>query len=273
MAGRLKAVDARRFDATRFEALRRAAGIALGAPLTAVFETGSTNDDALGAARAGAPQGSLFVAERQRAGRGRHGRTWLAEPGASLLFSLVLRPSLEPGRAAALPLVVGLSVRAAAERHSAGPILIKWPNDLVARDRKLAGVLVESAIVGNRLGFVVCGIGINVASHPTSADHALSATSLAELGAGEVEREALLCDVLGELEARLEAFTARGIASCLPELERFDALAGRAIDVDGRRGVGCGINADGSLLLETDAGVVPVISGTVRLLERRSIEA
>jgi BirA family biotin operon repressor/biotin-[acetyl-CoA-carboxylase] ligase len=254
------------FDATRFEARRRAAGTALGAPLTTALETGSTNDDALKAARAGAPHGSLFVAERQSAGRGRHGRAWLGEPGASLLCSLVLRPKLAPARAGAFPLLVGLCVRAAAARHSAAPILVKWPNDVMAADRKLAGVLVESAVAGIRLGFVVIGIGINVTSHPTAGDLELAATSLAELGARDVERELLLTEVLSELDARLERFLAHGVASLLAELARFDALRDRPVDVDGRRGIARGVDSEGALLLETEAGVEPTISGTVRLL-------
>jgi BirA family biotin operon repressor/biotin-[acetyl-CoA-carboxylase] ligase len=101
------------FDRARFEALRLGRGLALGHPLHAVAITGSTNDDALAAARAGAPHGTVFVADSQTRGRGRRGRSWFAEGGKSLLCSVVLRCALPPESACLLSLAAGLAVRAA----------------------------------------------------------------------------------------------------------------------------------------------------------------
>src|SRR5688572_18396529 len=97
------------FDGERFRSLARE--LSLGHPLTWTETTGSTNDDALAAAREGAPHGALFVTEAQAAGRGRRGNAWLAAPGQGLLFSVVLRPNVTPERAPALALLAGLAVR------------------------------------------------------------------------------------------------------------------------------------------------------------------
>jgi BirA family biotin operon repressor/biotin-[acetyl-CoA-carboxylase] ligase len=255
------------FDVARFRALHQERGLGWGAPLIYARTTGSTNDDALAAARSGAPHGALFVAEYQRAGRGRHGKSWLGQRGESLFASIVLRPQLDVARAAALALVAGLAVRAAVARRSAEPIGVKWPNDVVAATRKLAGILVESSVRGNELGAVVVGVGINVTAHPPADTLDVPATSLAALGATELEREPLLCDVLAELAPRLARFSAGGIQSLHAELERYDALAGRRIDVEGTRGIARGIGAEGALHLETTTGMTTLVSGTVRFVE------
>src|SRR5690606_34486832 len=162
-----RARDARRlmtpasgFDTARFERLRRERSLVLGAPLTHSATTGSTNDDALAAARAGAPHGATFVADHQSAGRGRRGRTWLAPAGECLLFSVVLKLPFELESLPILSLVAGLSTRAALAHHlesqpgrpgamGAPGVGVKWPNDVWVRDAKIAGVLVEAQMNGD----------------------------------------------------------------------------------------------------------------------------
>src|SRR5690242_13631390 len=133
------------FDVRRFSDLRTTHHVLLGDPFVFEPETTSTNDLALAAADAGAPHGATFVADVQTRGRGRHGHTWTSPPGENLTFSVLLRPTVEAPRANGLALVVGLAVRAAAARHVAGAVIgIKWPNDVVVGEKKLAGILVES---------------------------------------------------------------------------------------------------------------------------------
>ena len=135
-------------------------------------EVGSTNDEALALGRAGAPHGAAVAARSQTAGRGRRGHAWASPPG-NLYLSVVLRPRLAPTRLAGLAGACGLGVLRIADEA-----LLKWPNDVYARGRKLAGVLVEAARDDAGELFAVCGVGVNVARAPRGLD----AISLAELG-------------------------------------------------------------------------------------------
>jgi BirA family transcriptional regulator, biotin operon repressor / biotin---[acetyl-CoA-carboxylase] ligase len=152
------------FDADRFRTAAREAKPKLGRPLMYQPVTSSTNDNALLAARSGAPHGSLFVTDQQTAGRGRRGNAWLAAPGESLLFSLLLRPRLELAQTSALTLAIGLALRDAVGPLLGGAAQLKWPNDLYVDEKKLAGVLVESQLQGEQLKAVVVGVGLNVAT-------------------------------------------------------------------------------------------------------------
>jgi len=255
------------FNAERFRAASREARPKLGRPLMYQPITGSTNDNALLAAKSGAPHGSLFVADEQTAGRGRRGNAWLAAPGESLLFSVLLRPELELAQASALTLAVGLALRDAIAPLVDQAVQIKWPNDLYVGGKKLAGVLVESQLQGERLQAVVVGVGLNVASTDFPEEIATRATSLALLGKAELDREPLLQDLLNAIALRLDAYQRTGIAGILDELNAADALRGKRVRVDAQEGVGRGLDAQGRLLMEDDAGVVhAIIAGTVELL-------
>jgi BirA family biotin operon repressor/biotin-[acetyl-CoA-carboxylase] ligase len=255
------------FDVEAFHAQRIARGVSLGAPLLAVAETGSTNDDALEAARSGASHGAVFVADSQTKGRGRRGHTWTSPPGENLTFSLLLRPAIAAERASAVALVVGLAVRAIAARRVSAPVTIKWPNDVLAAGKKLAGILVESRLSGAHVEAVVVGVGVNVHMRALPDDIRSVATSLALLGDAAPSREAVLVECLAELEPRLAAFTAAGLRDLVLELRAHDALLGAELAVNGVRGIGAGIDEDGALLLRDATGrAIRVTSGTVERL-------
>jgi BirA family transcriptional regulator, biotin operon repressor / biotin---[acetyl-CoA-carboxylase] ligase len=257
-----------RFDAERFRLQARASKPGLGRPLLYLPVTGSTNDDALLAARSGAPHGSVFVADEQTKGRGRRGNAWLAAPGESLLFSVLLRPQLELAQSSALTLAIGLSLRDVVSSLVPGNAQIKWPNDLYVDGKKLAGVLVESMLQGERLQAVVVGVGLNVLTVQFPEEIAQRATSLALLGSSSLDREALLTALLAAMASRVADFERGGVEALLGELNAADALRGRRVRVDSREGVGRGIDAQGRLLLQDDAGVEhAILSGTVELLE------
>ena len=152
------------FDPIRFEGLQRERKLGLGEPLVYHSVTGSTNDDALAEARAGAAHGTTFVADLQTAGRGRRQAAWLSPAGENLLFSVLLRPAIATPRLSGLPLVTGLAVRDAVAPLIAASPLVKWPNDILVDDKKLCGILVESQIRGAEGVAVVIGIGLNVAT-------------------------------------------------------------------------------------------------------------
>lgn len=257
-------LDGVRFDAALFEKARRESGLALGTPLSAVAETGSTNDDALAAATGGAPSGALFVADAQTHGRGRRGHTWTSPAGENLMFSLLLRPEFSPDRASALSLVSGLAVRAAAARRVESPIYIKWPNDIIVGTKKLAGVLVESRLRGADVEAVVIGIGINVHMVDVPDEIASVATSLALLGDPSPSRELLLLDILIELQSRLEVFGGQGLVSLTEELRVHDGLMDVPVRVGDVEGTAMGIAEDGALLVRDLIGRVQRVSaGTV----------
>lgn len=203
-----------------------------------VAETGSTNADMVAAAREGAPNHSVLVADFQSGGRGRLDRRWDAVPGANLLTSLLFRPRLAPDRPVQqYTHVVGLAARAACLQLGGIGVDMKWPNDLLVGDRKLAGILAQGGD-----DFVVVGIGINVAWAPDGA------VSLREAsGSDSIEPLDVLMCMLGVID-RLEALTVadlhREYVSSLStigrevRIERVDGgiLEGRAVDVadDGR---------------------------------------
>ena len=152
------------------------------ARLTVVDITGSTNDDLLEAGKLGAPHGTGLAARAQTAGRGRRGHTWDSTAG-NLLLSIVVRPNVNPAKYPGLAAVCGLAVLKTLEKQGlATEIDLKWPNDLVARGRKLGGILVEAARDNEGKPFAVCGIGVNVNYTPQEVpDGGLPAIGLSDL--------------------------------------------------------------------------------------------
>lgn len=258
----------------------------LGAPLVVARETVSTNDDAKRGAREGAPHGAVWLAESQTGGRGRQGRAWLSPPGENLLFSVLLRLKCAPARVPPVSLVVGLAVRDAVARAlgaaAEGDVVVKWPNDVMVRRpdgglRKVAGVLVESALAGAKVEYVVVGIGINVHTRELPTDVAAIATSIAlerdARGDGAklpaLDRAEVLADVLVALARDVELVAHKGLAHVHARLTRHDALRDAAVESLGDvelRGVAAGIDLDGRLLVRRDDGtLVHVASGEMRV--------
>jgi BirA family biotin operon repressor/biotin-[acetyl-CoA-carboxylase] ligase len=173
-------------------------------------------------------------------------------------------------RASALALVGGLSVRAAAAAWLAAAgqkeaPLVKWPNDVLVGGRKLCGILAESQVRGSEVVAVALGIGLNVGRGAVPTELAATATSLEDWGVSNQGAERSIADVLAALEPRVDAFLV-GAERIVSEFREHDALLGRAVVVDGLKGVCRGINRSGSLLLEDEQGVLrDVISGHVQV--------
>src|SRR5262245_22841510 len=168
-----------------------------------VPSTGSTNADLLARALRGEPEGVVLAAEEQTAGRGRMGRSWTSPPRAALTFSLLLNPAVPPARRGWLPLLTGVAVAAAVTGVTGLRTGLTWPNDVLAGDAKLAGILAEA--VGDA---VVVGIGLNVSTEPAELPNpgpsALPATSLRAAGATALDREELLLAILAGFERRYQ---------------------------------------------------------------------
>ena len=136
-------------------------GVGLWRSIEVVEETGSTNADLAAAARSGAPDGTVLVADHQTAGRGRMGRTWTAPPGSGFALSVLLRPEVPLDRWTWLPLLAGLAVSDALRQQTGLPAEVKWPNDVLVLGRKLCGVLAERVETDSGPA-VVIGMGVNV---------------------------------------------------------------------------------------------------------------
>lgn len=220
----------------------------------------STNDEAARYARAGASHGTLVIAERQEAGRGREGRAW-ASPSGGLYFSAIMRPPLPLADVPPITLAIGIAVCDAARAFGAQAAL-KWPNDVLIGDKKLAGVLVETQSQGGRLDSVIVGIGVNLGSVPD--DVAARAISL------DVDREAFIAVLVAQLERWVDRYVSRGLDSIIPSWQQRMApgLSARAtIDGAALSGELAGIDLDGSLLLRDDTGKVHrVRSGDVEVI-------
>jgi BirA family biotin operon repressor/biotin-[acetyl-CoA-carboxylase] ligase len=234
-------------------------------PALYIFQcTPSTNDVVRQAGLAGAPAGTTAIAELQSGGRGRLGRPWTAPSGKALLLSTLLRPDSAgmPAAAGALPVRVGLALARALQQAAGISPRLKWPNDVLVGDGKLAGILCEA-----RSDFVVVGIGINVWQQVADFPPELreSATSLRLATASVPARAQLAERVLAELQP---LFTAPHRPLADPELARFaslDALAGRQVAIDGQpAGTAAGIDRLGALLVSTPDGLRTCHAGTVR---------
>ena len=220
-------------------------------------------------AEEGAPEGCLVVSDRQTAGRGRLGRSWMSEPGVGLYFSLVLRPPVAPAQSLPLTLACGLGVARGVGRTTGVKCDIRWPNDVLIGDRKLAGVLVEAATDRDRLRHVVLGVGINVNHESLPDDLSEIATSLRIETEREWARDLLLDAVLEELERYYAMFLERGTPSIVEAFGRASSyVRGKRVRVEGagpeRRGVTAGLDAAGMLLLDEDGRTAPIVAGSVR---------
>lgn len=237
----------------------------------------STNDALL--ARAGAadrsepPAGQLdfLAAEYQSAGRGRRSRQWLAPPGGALCLSLGWSFSALPTGAAALGLAVGVCVLRALAAVGHLPVRLKWPNDLLAADRKLGGILIDLRAESAGPAYAVIGIGINCALGAALTRRVQEAGTepidLAALGIAVCDRNLLAAALINEIVRGVLVFERQGLAAFAPEWNAADALAGRVVSVavTGGEFVGHarGIDADGALCVQGSAGLRRFASGEV----------
>ncbi|MDP1610770.1 MAG: biotin--[acetyl-CoA-carboxylase] ligase [Sulfuritalea sp.] len=227
----------------------------------------STNAVLLARAEAGAPSGTVVIAEEQTAGRGRRGRTWFASPGDSLTFSLLWR--FASGTApAGLSLAIGVAVASALQRVGAGTTALKWPNDILKQGRKLGGILIE--LVPGAPHAAVIGIGINLRLPAGMPDEVrVASAAIGESGA-TLDSNALYAALLGELLVTLESFADGGFAAIRAEWMARHAFQDVAVNLSTdfgppRTGICRGVDTDGALLLEVDGRVERVLSGEVSL--------
>jgi len=236
-----------------------------------IWSTGSTNVDLL--ARSDLPAGrfDFLCAEYQSAGRGRRARSWYAPPGGAICLSLSWRFRALPSGAGALSLAVGVCALRALRHLGVTRAELKWPNDLVAGEAKLGGILTELRTEADGAAFVVIGLGLNVALgtavHERIKASGTQAIDLAALGLAALERNAIAAALAAEIIPGLLQFEGEGFGPFAQEWRAADALAGRPVRVSAETGIvsgqARGIDRDGALCVQTRDGLQRFVSGDV----------
>lgn len=231
--------------------------------------TTSTNDDAVEAARRGAPHGSVYFTEEQLAGRGRGGHTWYSAAGEGLYVSVLLRPQIPSFRLPMLPLAAGLATSQAIHEISGLTADLRWPNDLLIGERKTVGISMEAKTEGNAVAYTVVGIGINVHQRAFSAEMATPATSLDLETGRRISRQPLLVALLKSLEHEALGLLDPAAGETIPRRVKQAStwVSGRKVEVHGPQacvGVTAGLDRNGFLLVRTDNGLVTVQTGGIR---------
>jgi BirA family biotin operon repressor/biotin-[acetyl-CoA-carboxylase] ligase len=240
-------------------------GQVLGRRLVYRGTTGSTNDDARALAAAGEPEGTVVVADAQTGGRGRVGKSrWLTPPNTSIALSVLLRPPLLPRQLPVLAALCGVAAVEAIREVAGVPVALKWPNDVLAGERKAGGILVESSIAGGRVTSAVLGIGLNV-NLPAAAlgalpDAAVAPTTLLDEVGRAVEREALLIALLRALDARYALIRRGDLAAVWQAYRALLSTIGQYVRVltsgGAVDGIAEGVAPDGALRVRLGDGTV-----------------
>jgi BirA family transcriptional regulator, biotin operon repressor / biotin---[acetyl-CoA-carboxylase] ligase len=234
-------------------------------PIVRLGRVASTQAVAFALAADGAPDRTVVVAESQAAGRGRRGRAWLDEPGASLLASIVLRPRLEPARLPTLSLMAGVAVADALAGVAGLAPRLKWPNDVRVDGRKIAGILLETKLGAAPAGpaTAVLGIGVNVRQRAFAPDLAEHATSVRLACGRDIPLDAVLGALLEAIDRWRERLERDGFE---PVRARWCALTdtlGRPVAVEGVRGTAVDIDGDGALIVAEGERRHRVLAGDV----------
>ena len=251
--------------------------------LERVIETRSTNDDLLERWRAGELIDPVArIAHKQTAGKGRAGRSWLANPEDSLCFSLAFPFKRTPAELSGLSLLVGLAVISGiaqacdlneSKLHELG-LRLKWPNDLLLNNAKLAGILIEGgqAKAGDSTWMII-GVGINLRNAEkieASLDSGLKASSLSQITDSLPDIEYLWLKLIASLEHHLTAFDLHGFKPCMESWMKWDAYRDQAVCISGAGkdaiyGVTKGVDESGALLLQQENKTIAIHAGDVSL--------
>lgn len=240
----------------------------------------STNDAAMeiGAQRE-EPEGIVVIADSQKSGKGRLGRSWLSPPGGNLYFTLLLRPSFPPREAPLLTLMAAVAVVSAIREHTGLSAVIKWPNDILVGDKKTGGILMEMKSDANRINLIALGIGVNVNLFPEMLPEGVrELTTTLKLETGRnIDRVKLFGVMLSSLEHWYKILLNGDKRALINEWLSLDSTIGRKVKVERSglseedkiiSGIAEGINDDGQLLIRLSSGKIERVSaGDVTILK------
>ena len=232
-------------------------------------ELDSTNNAAFKLGESGAGEGACVFAEYQKKGRGRLGRSWVSPKNRNLMFSVLLRPDLEPADVPKLTLLAAVSSVKALRAFTGKPFGVKWPNDIYLDGRKAGGILTEMNAESERIHFVVIGIGLNVNS--PASELPPGASSVREACGHPVSRIDLARETLRRLDEDYAAVREKGFGAVAAQWEEFSVTSGRRVTcaLHGRRleGQAVGIDEEGALWIRRDDGLQErVMTGDVSLV-------
>ena len=234
----------------------------------------STNSVAYQLALEGAEEGEVVVAESQKKGRGRLGRKWYSPPLTNLYLSVILRPEIPPQQASLITLMAAVATATAIHKFSGLQPMIKWPNDILLRNRKVAGLLNEIHSEMDRIHFVVLGIGVNLNMDEKMFSKEIRglATSLKREMGQSVSRKAFLQTLLEELEIWYEIFLKEGASPVLKAWRERAQIQGRPVKVTSSgevlSGTAIDVDSDGALILEMKKGEQKrVVAGDIEYRE------
>lgn len=238
-------------------------------------EVESTNTVLRYLARHGAREGSVVLADSQTHGRGRAGRAWFSPAGVNLYASVLFREPLSPRDAPGFSFIASLALADAIEALGLDPA-IKWPNDLLVQQKKVAGSLMECATVGDRIEFLVLGMGVNLNADPESLRAALgptaaAASSLATFTGRPVDRNAFAASYLNHLDEWARTYRRHGVAPIMAAWRGRDMLTGRRVSVGDGQAVDArvlGVDDEGHLLVrDASGGRRVVLTEAIRVLD------
>lgn len=226
-----------------------------------IHEVGSTNEWAKELARLGAEQGTVAMAETQTAGRGRLDREWFS-PKGGLWFSIVLRPKLLPAQAVKLVFVASLAVAETLREEFGLKVETKWPNDVLLNGKKICGILVEMNTTGEKLNFVVMGVGVNANFEEKVFSEELRkvATSLENELDHQIRLEDFFRRLLEKLENTYELYLEGGFALILEKWKEYAGFLGRNVEVTDQNerieGLALDVDQDGALVVRFEDGTI-----------------
>lgn len=233
--------------------------------------TKSTNEDAWELIEEGASEGTLVITDKQTAGKGRAGRSWISVPGKSLTTSLILKPEIDSRLAGWFPLLTGIAIVDAFKELGLNTKL-KWPNDILVNRKKLGGILCESKIQGSILEWVVIGIGLNINEQENELMANLNATSLFIESSSSIQRELVLAKILNNLELHYNTLKEnRGPKTLLKfwteRCNHVNKTVKFEADNDIQEGIFVGINNDGAAIINCNGNETIYNSGDIHIIE------
>ncbi|HDQ04068.1 MAG TPA: biotin--[acetyl-CoA-carboxylase] ligase [Deltaproteobacteria bacterium] len=244
-----------------FQVLRKKlAGKKIGHKIHYYPETGSTNDRAFELGIAGAPEGTVVIADRQSTGRGRLQRNWHSPGGVNIYTSIILRPKMEANAAPRVSITAGVAIAEILDEYFTAKVHLKWPNDVILNGKKVCGMLSQLKILGNFIDFIVLGVGINVNIGKEDFPPELRglATSLAAEAGRRFSREKITISLYENLAKWYEVLTTEGFRKIKDKWLSMAPMIGCAVSIafinEVISGNARGIDDDGSLVIETGNG-------------------
>ena len=218
----------------------------------------STNLLAIELAQQGTPHGTVVLADQQFSGRGRGTRTWHSPAGVGIYCSAVLRPTTPPAKAQLITLMAGVSIVKAIALCTGLSPRVKWPNDILINDKKVAGILLESMISGTQIGHSVLGFGVNVNNGPADLPEnpRMQVSSLLMEQKEPVDRITLLIEIFSELERLYHIFEHKDFPIILEQWRRYSSTLGQRVRIwhkdEATEGIALDLTEDGGLLVRLE---------------------